>query len=139
MRLEFVTLSGTKISQDVYEITVPTMAGEISIFPGHMPLVTIATEGVMYIRLQKGDRDEMRETYALTGGVVYIDQKSVRVLVDEAESADDLVAAEVEKALELAKQQRASAKDAVSISEAEALMNRHATRLKVANLRRRRH
>lgn len=137
MKLEFVTLSGSKLSDDVYEVTLPTLAGEISVFPGHMPLVTVATDGVLYVRKQKGDTDEAREIYAINGGVVHIEPKSIRILVDEAEHADELVAAEVEKALELAQQQRASADDTVSISEAEALMNRQATRLKVANLRRR--
>ncbi len=137
MKLEFVTLDGIKLSEEVYEVTLPTMAGEISVFPGHMPLVTIAREGVLYVRLKKGDPDEARETYAINGGVVHIESKSMRVLVDEAEAADELVAAEVEKALERAKELRANAKDTVSISEAEALMNRHAVRLKVANLRKR--
>lgn len=139
MKLEFVTLTGTKLSEDVYEVTLPTLAGEISVFPGHMPLVTVATDGVLYVRRQKGDLDEAREVYAINGGVVHIEPQSIRILVDEAEHADELVVAEVEKALELARQQRSNAKDTISITEAEALMNRHAARLKVASLRRRHH
>lgn len=139
MKLEFVTLTGTKLSDDVYEVTLPTLAGEISVFPGHMPLVTVATEGVLYVRKNKGDIDDAREIYAINGGVVHIEPSGIRILVDEAEHADELVAEEVEKALERAKEQRETAGDTVSITEAEALMNRQATRLKVAGLRRRRH
>lgn len=139
MKLELITLTGEKLAEEVYEVTIPTRAGEISVFPGHETLVTVATDGVLYVRRKRSDRDEAREVYAINGGVVQIEPKLVRILVDEAETADELVAAEIEKALEHAKTLRANAKDAVSVSEAEAMMNRAATRLKVANLRRRHH
>ena len=138
MKLELITLTGEKLSTDVYEVTIPTTAGEISVFPGHIPLVTIARDGVLYVRVKKTDRDEDREVFAINGGVVQIDQRTVRILVDEADAAGEIATREVEAALARAKEMREKAKDAVSISEAEALMNRAATRLKVAGLRRRR-
>ncbi|HEX8390489.1 MAG TPA: ATP synthase F1 subunit epsilon [Candidatus Saccharimonadales bacterium] len=137
MKLELITLTGEKLAEDVYEVTLPTRSGDISIFPGHETMVTLATDGALYVRRKRSDRDDAREVYALGGGVVQVSPKLVRVLVDEAESADELAVDEIEAALERAKKQRASAKDAVSVSEAEALMNRATTRLKVANLRRR--
>jgi F-type H+-transporting ATPase subunit epsilon len=139
MKLELITLTGEKLSEDVYEVTMPTRSGDISVFPGHETLVTLATDGVLYVRRKRSDRDDAREVFAINGGVVQIRPDLVRILVDEAASADELVAHEVEAALERAKKLRATAKDAVSISEAEALMNRAVVRLKVANLRRRRH
>ena len=138
MQLELITLTGEKLSEEVYEVTMPTRAGEISVFPGHETLVTLATDGALYVRRKRTDRDEAREVFAINGGIVQVGPKLVRILVDEAEAADELVAHEIEAALERARDLRANAKDAVSISEAEALMNRAATRLKVANLRRRR-
>jgi F-type H+-transporting ATPase subunit epsilon len=137
MKLELVTLTGEKLAEEVYEVTIPTLDGEISVYPGHETLTTVAKDGVLYVRQNKSQRDEDREVFALTGGVVQISPELVRILVDEADKADDLVAHEIEDALERAKKLRAEAKDAVSISEAEALMNRASARLKVANLRRR--
>ena len=139
MKLELITLTGEKLSTEVYEVTLPTRAGEISVFPGHETLTTIATDGVLYVRRKKSDVDAAREVFAINGGVVQISPTLVRILVDEADAADELVAHEIEEALSRAKKLRDEAKDAVSISEAEALMNRAAVRLKVANLRRHKH
>lgn len=139
MKLELITLTGEKLSTEVYEVTLPTRAGEISVFPGHETLTTIATDGVLYVRHKKSDVDAAREVFAINGGVVQISPTLVRILVDEADAADELVAHEIEEALSRAKKLRDEAKDAVSISEAEALMNRAAVRLKVANLRRHKH
>lgn len=138
MKLELITLTGEKLADEVYEVTMPTRAGEISVFPGHETLTTIATDGVLYVRRKKSDHDDVRDVYAIHGGVVQISPNLVRILVDEAETGDEIALNEAEEALERAKELRQNAKDTVSISEAEALMNRAATRLKVAGLRRRR-
>lgn len=138
MKLELITLTGQKVAEEVYEVTMPTRSGDISVFPGHETLVTLATDGVLYVRKKRSDRDEDREIFAINGGVVQISPSLVRILVDEADAADEIALHEVEAALERAKKLRENAKDAVSISEAEALMNRASTRLKVAGLRRRR-
>ena len=137
MKLQLITLTGEKLNEDVYEVQIPTREGEISVFEGHQPLVTIAVSGVLMVRKSKADRDEQREIFAINGGAVQVTTHELKILVDEADSADDIIAEEAEKALERAREQHAGAKDAVSISEAEAMMNRAAIRLKVANLRRR--
>lgn len=137
MNLHLVTLSGEKLAEDVYEVQVPTTDGAISIFDDHEPLITIAAPGVLLVRRDKSDDDDDQEAYAINGGAVHVVNNTVRILVDEADHADDIVAAEAEAALERAREQHLGAKDAVSISEAEALMNRASVRLKVANLRRR--
>ena len=137
MKLQLITLTGTKLDEDVYEVQIPTREGEISVFDGHQPLVTIAETGVLMVRKKKSDRDDARDIYAIHGGAVQITTHEVKILVDEADHADDIATAEAEAALERARAQHAGAKDAVSITEAEALMNRAAIRLKVANLRRR--
>src|SRR6478609_1922082 len=103
MKLELITLTGEKLAEEVYEVTIPTTSGEISVFPGHETLVTVATDGALYVRHKRSDTDNEREVYAINGGVVQISPELVRILVDEAEGADELVAAEIEKALTHAK------------------------------------
>lgn len=48
-----VTLLGTKVDQDVYEVILPTADGEIAVFPGHEPLVGLAVPGAIAVRTNK--------------------------------------------------------------------------------------
>lgn len=139
MHLELITLLGLKVDQDIYEMTVSTADGEIGVFPGHEPLVTLAVPGVITVRYKKGDADEKRELFAISGGVVEISPTTIRVLVDEAERGADIVEAESQAALERAIKLRDEAKDQVELERAHQLVDRHAVRLKVAELHRRHH
>jgi F-type H+-transporting ATPase subunit epsilon len=137
MNLQLITLAGVKVDQEVYEVMMPTAAGDIAVFPGHEPLVTLAVPGAISVRHRKEDKDDRLEYFAISGGVVEISQKKIRVLVDEADHGDDIVEAESQAALERAMALRDSAKDQVELEKAHQLVDRHAVRLKVAGLRRR--
>ncbi len=136
MKLQLITLRGLKMDEEVYEVLLPTAEGEIAVYPGHEPLVTLAVPGVLTVRRKKSDTNEAREYFALNGGVAEIDNQRLRILVDEAEASDELFSAEVEAALKRAEEQKASAKDQVEIDKAQAMIDRQAVRLKVAGLRR---
>lgn len=131
------SLDGVKFDGDAYEITIPTMDGEIGILPGHMPLVSVATHGVILVRHTAGERDDQRDIFAISGGTVQVENDELRVLVDEADHADEINEQEVQKAFELAKKMKSEAKDQVSLQHAQSLIDRHAVRLHVAGLKRR--
>ncbi len=139
MNLELITLVGKKIDQEVYEVILPTADGEIAVYPGHEPLVSVAVPGAIAVRKAKSDDDSRMDYYAISGGVIEVTQKQVRVLVDEADFSGDIVIAETEAALERAKQMRDNAKNQIELEKAHELMDRHSVRLKVAGLRRRHH
>lgn len=137
MKLELITLTGAKLQEEAYEVLVPTPTGTIAIFPGHMPLVTLAVPGVISVRRKKSDSDDRLEHFAGNGGVIEVSGDSVRILVDEADHADDIQEAEARKALEEAQALKAKAKDRLALDEAQSMVDRQTTRLKVADLRRR--
>lgn len=137
MKFQLVTLLGTKVDQDVYEAILPTADGEIAVFPGHEPLVSIAAPGAIAVRHGKADADDKLEFFAISGGVIEVTPESLKVLVDEADSGDDIVEAESKQALERALKMKAEAKTQVDLEKATAMVDRHAVRLKVADLRRR--
>lgn len=137
MHFELVTLLGKKVDESMYEAIIPTADGEISVFPDHEPLVTLAVPGVISIRYKKEDNDDAMELYAISGGVVEISGKRIRVLVDEADHGDDIVEAESRAALERAMKLRDETTDQIERDKAHQLVDRHQVRLKVAELRRR--
>ncbi|MBI1856757.1 ATP synthase F1 subunit epsilon [Candidatus Saccharibacteria bacterium] len=137
MRFELVSLGGVKFSDDVYEILLPTLDGQIGVLPDHMPLISAATHGVVSVRHNANDRDDMMDHFAISGGVVEVVNNTLRVLVDEADHADEISEAEAQKAFELAHKMKAEAKDQVSLEHAQSLVDRSAVRLQVAGLKRR--
>ena len=137
MQLSLVTLTGIKVDESIYSATIPTVDGEISIFPSHEPLVTLARPGVITVRLKPEDPDSALEYFAVSGGVVQIDQTQIRVLVDEADHGDDIIEAESQAALERAIKLRDESSDQIERENARQLIDRHLVRLKVAELKRR--
>lgn len=137
IHFQLVALTGTKFDGEAYEITLPTLEGEIGVLQDHMPLVSVATNGVIAVRREAKDADRDREYYAISGGVIEVSNNRLRVLVDEADHADDINEAEAEAAMERARAMQAEAKDEVSLEHAQALVDRHAVRLQVAALKKR--
>jgi F-type H+-transporting ATPase subunit epsilon len=138
IKFELVTLRGTKFGEDVYEVLLPTPDGTIAVFPHHMPLVSIASPGIISVRRKKDHPDDFMEHFATNGGVIEVLDNIVRVLVDEADRADEISEAEAKKALEHARQLRAEAKDQISLDKAQNIIDRSHVRLKVHELKRRR-
>lgn len=134
---ELVTLNGTKFSEEVYEVVLPTPQGYIAVFTDHAPLVSLAVPGVITVRKKAGDPDRHTAHFATHGGVIEIANNNVRVLVDEADREDEINEQEAQKALDEAKTMAREARDIVSLEHAQALVDRQATRLRVAELRRR--
>lgn len=137
VHLQIVTLTGTKFNDDVYEVVLPTADGEIGVLQDHMPLVSVATAGVIMVRREPRDPDHAREFFAISGGVIQVENNTLKIIVDEADHADSINEAEAEEAHQRALKMRAEAKDQVSLEHAQTLVDRSAVRLQVANLKRR--
>lgn len=137
MNFKLVTLKGVKIDQEVYEVMLPTPEGRIAVFPDHESLVTLAVPGEVAVRRNKEDSDDKLEFLAVSGGVVEITDNKVRLLVDEADHSDDIIESESRMALERAIEMKKNASNQVELDKALELVDRHAVRLQVAELRRR--
>lgn len=137
MNLQLITLTGIKVDKPVYEVILPTADGEIGVFPGHEPLVSLAVPGAIAVRYNKADHDDKLDYFAISGGVIEVSQQRVKVLVDEADSGDEIVESESKAALERALKLRENAANQIELEKATQLIDRHQVRLKVAGLRRR--
>lgn len=136
-RFQLVSLTGVKFDEEVEEVILPTLEGQIGVLQHHMPLISVATTGVIAVRKNPKDSDANREYFATNGGVVEVADNQLRVLVDEADHADDINEADVQKAILLAQKMKDEATDQVSLEHAQTLVDRHSVRLQVAGLKRR--
>jgi F-type H+-transporting ATPase subunit epsilon len=137
IHFQLVTLGGVKFDQDAYEIILPTLDGQIGVLTDHMPLISVATGGIVSVRKSPKDPDSAMDHFAINGGVIEVVNNTLRVLVDEADHGDSISEAEAQEALERAQKMRAEAKDETSLEHAQELIDRSAVRLQVAQLHRR--
>jgi F-type H+-transporting ATPase subunit epsilon len=137
IRLQLVTLTGKIFDDDVYEVVLPTLDGQIGVLQDHMPLVSAAKHGVISVRRKSTDRDDQMEHFATNGGVIEVSNNVLKVLVDQADNAEDISEADAKAAHDRALKLKSEAKDEVSLEQAQQLVDRAAVRLEVAGLKRR--
>lgn len=135
IHLQLITLSGHHVDAEIYELVVPTTAGEIAINTDHAPLLGAVAPGVLSILHKKDDKE--REQVGVYNGTIEVLNNKITVLVDEVDTPDDIVHGEAEAAFKRAQELKAKAKDAVSIAQAQSVMDRQAVRLQLATLKRR--
>ena len=133
MDFELLTLTGTKFSGEVRQVTLRTTDGDIGILPNHEPLTAAVDAGPVTV-YKKGGTNEV---FAVFGGLLEVSAQRVRLLADEAEHAEELIAGEIEAALKHAETLKAAAKDKVELARAQELVDREVVRLGVAKMRRR--
>lgn len=76
-------------------VTLPTSTGEITVLPGHEPLVATLADGVAVLRHPDGREEDI----AVSGGVIRIMQDGqVTVMAEMAERGADLDVDAIEKA-----------------------------------------
>src|SRR6056297_1273724 len=85
LKLEMVTPYKQVLSEEVEELTLPGLIGELGILPGHTPLLTTLRVGEMSYK--KGGQFFH---VAVNWGYVEIDEDAVTVLVDTAEKSDEI-------------------------------------------------
>lgn len=133
MYLDVLTVERTVLSADVRSIALPAAEGEISVLPGHLPLVAMLKAGELVARTQK-------DAYylAISGGFVRVMPDSVTVLADASERAEEIDIQRAEQAKVRAQQLLEAGAPEVDLATAEAALRRAVARLSVARRHRRR-
>ena len=85
LKLEIVTPEKRVFDAEVDSVTVPTASGEAGILPNHAPLISAVKPGILSYAI-KGVTDKL----AVSGGFVEVNSQKVSVLVDSAETADEI-------------------------------------------------
>lgn len=73
--------------QEIEEVYVPAFRGELNILPGHAPLMTTLTTGVLRYRL-KGENQ--KHPVAISWGYCQVSPTGVNVLAETAERPEEI-------------------------------------------------
>ena len=106
LTLEIVTPEAKVYSDTIDSVVIPTVAGEIGVLPGHIPLLAQIEHGEL--RVTKGATSQL---LAVSGGFAQIDGDTVRVLAEHAITEEKIDENAVEAALKRAEEELKAAKD----------------------------
>ncbi len=126
--LEIVTLKRTVFSDDVECVTVPGGLGYLGILAGHAPLLTNVEIGTLSIKLDGGSHLEM----AVGEGFLVVTPKSTTLLVDTAETKEEIDVERARRAMQRARERLSASDTEVDAVRAEAALKRAIARLKLA-------
>jgi F-type H+-transporting ATPase subunit epsilon len=130
INFQLVTPERTVLSQELASLTCPTTMGEITILPGHEPLVATLTAGELHAKTPSGEDSFI----FVSGGFVQINPGSqVVVLADSAEHHYEIDEQRAEQAK--AKAQKELSQTKMSSGEyatVAAALERNLARIKVA-------
>lgn len=132
LRLEITTPDRPMFDGEVDSVSLPTPQGEITILPHHIPLISIIAPGAITIRWKGSE-----QLLAVSRGVIEVDGKTIRVMVETADRADELQEQAILKAkAEAEKLQKERRDDREGFAEATAILERELARLHVVRRRR---
>ena len=85
LHFEIITPNKVVFNDEIDSITLPTSEGEITILPGHIPLIAPTKPGEIMIK-KNGALHHM----AVMGGFVEISENKVRLMAEAAELAEEI-------------------------------------------------
>ena len=115
IHVDVVSAEESIFSGEATFVVLPGEAGELGIYPRHIPLITRIKPGA--VRIQKPDGTE--ELVFVAGGILEVQPKVVTVLADTAIRGADLDEAKANEALKKAEEARAKAQDKQQIAAVE--------------------
>ena len=125
--LTIVTPEKTLVDVEADQLIVPTISGELTILPHHVPLFTQLSEGELKY-LHNGRPEHLM----IAGGFIEVGVKSTTILADYAILGKDISEAEAQKAKERAEKAMKEKKNAQDFAQAEAEFRKAILELKVA-------
>ncbi len=131
LQVELVTAEGRVLSEEADFVLAPGIEGDLGVLPHHIPLLTPLRTGEVLVR-----NGEAEHSLFVAGGFLEVLPDKVTILADAAERAEDIDEGRAEESRK--KAQDLLAQD-VGNYEAAAALERATLRLRVAEVRRRRH
>lgn len=128
IKFEIVTPERVVLKEEIMQVTVPTKAGEITVLPNHIPLVSSLMSGVVYLKKRNGEDEVM----SISGGFLEVLKNKVVILADTAERAEEIDLNQLEEARKRAVELKEKARrgENVDFVEVSAAIERELARTK---------
>ncbi len=128
IRIELCAPDCAPITLSAAEVLLPGSDGVFAVFPGHTPLLSTLTPGV----LQAYDADGGEHFYAVTGGFAEVMRDRVAVLADAFEEGTEIDAERAQSAQERAESHLDKPKESTDVLRAEMALARALARQRAA-------
>ena len=119
LRVEIITQSGVQCQGTASGIVVPGALGYLGIRPGHAPLMSSLTTGLVTLHQEEGD------IYAaISGGIIEVSDDRAAILADVAEMAAEIDIPRTRQAIQRAEQRLQAAYEGPSVREGDVDIDR---------------
>lgn len=115
MQVEVVSNEENIYSGEASFVVVPTLEGELGIYPRHEPIMSLVRPGALRLTVP-GQNEEI--LVAVSGGVLEVQPNKITLLADVAVRSDEMDRQRAEEAKKAAESGIHDAKDDVSLAKA---------------------
>lgn len=126
--LEIITQEAKILTEEVDQVTAPAVLGEVTILPGHIPLFTKLSDGLITIKSSKGTT----EIAVLDGFMDVSVGNRVTILADSAIRAESVNIAKATEAKRKAEEAMHQKTSEIEFKQTEAALRKAILELKVA-------
>lgn len=130
LHLEIITPERVVFAEDVDEVVIPAVEGEVTILPEHIPLFTRVLPGE--IKFMQGENEHF---LAIAEGFLEVLNDHVNILTNYAVRSEEVEIAKVEAAKKRAEEALSEKKSEQGVVVAEAELRKAILELKVARRR----
>lgn len=130
LMFKIVTPEKTVYENEIFQVSIPTMDGEITVLPHHIPLVSVLKAGELKIKDKVGEH-----SIAVSGGFLEVrGNNEIIILADHAERAQEIDIKKAEEARARAEELMKEAKNRqdVDYAKIQAVIDREMNKIKVA-------
>jgi F-type H+-transporting ATPase subunit epsilon len=126
IHIDVVSAEESIYSGEAEFVVLPGEAGELGIYPRHVPLITRIRPGAVRIKPAGGGEEQL---IFVAGGILEVQPKVITVLADTAIRGHDLDEAKANEAIQKAEEARRNAKDKQEIAVVEGELSMLAAQL----------
>lgn len=119
MQVEVVSNENSIYSGEASFVVVPTVNGELGIYPRHEPIMSLVRPGVLRLTVPNNSQEVL---VAVAGGVLEVSPHKLTVLADIAVRSEEMDAERAEAAKKAAEANITKATDEKSRKQAEAAL-----------------